>query len=196
VSYEWDVFLSYPRTAHVQPWIDKHFLPVFKGHLEGLLPHDPRIFIDSDLSTGVQWPEHIRNALLRSRVMIAVWTPPYFRSQWCMAEWVTMLQREQALIEAGKPAATGLIYPIKYSDGNNFDNRAKATQFHDLSRFTYKYDCFLDSTLYLQFDDEVRQIAEDIDAKLAEAPDWSPDFPFADPTLVVENTSSIELPRM
>ncbi|RWX19233.1 TIR domain-containing protein [Rhizobium leguminosarum] len=196
MSYVWDVFLSYPRSEQVQPWIDKHFLPVLRGHLDGLLLDEPKIFVDSTQPTGVQWPEHIRDALLRSRIMVAVWTPPYFRSQWCMAEWVSMLKREDALKSAGKPQPNGLVYPVKFSDGHNFDERAKTTQSRDLTQFAYKYDSFRDSPRYLDFDDAVRAIAQEIELRLGEAPDWSPDFPFADPASVVENTSRIKLPRL
>ncbi|MFK3968889.1 toll/interleukin-1 receptor domain-containing protein [Ensifer adhaerens] len=196
MSYVWDVFLSYPRSQQVLPWIERHFLPMFYGHLEGILPHKPQIFVDSAQPTGVQWPQHIQTALLRSRVMVAVWTPPYFRSAWCMAEWESMLEREAFLAREGIPHPDGLVYPLVFSDGKNFDPRAKKTQSRDLSKLNYHHECFRDSLKYLDFDDAVRTIAEEIEDRIIAAPEWNPHFPIVDPAGVSTQSSTIKLPRI
>ena len=196
MSYEWDVFLSYPRTERVQPWLEKHFIPLLRMHLEGLLADEPKIFVDSMQPTGVQWPQHIQAALARSRVMVAIWTPPYFSSDWCMAEWESMLQREVFLAERGNPQPSGLVYPLVFSDGKNFDERAKKTQSRDLSKLNYHHDCFRDSSKYLEFDDEVRKIAEDIENRIIVAPEWNSLFPLADPAAVLKTKSKIKLPSI
>lgn len=182
MGYRFDIFVSYPRSGQVRSWVHNHFLPVLGDCLDAHLPDEPRIFVDTEQPTGVEWPEHIREALLKSRLLIAVWTPPYFRSQWCLAEWISMLEREQVLAQGGCKLDRGLIYPVIYSDGKHFDERAQNTQYRkDLSKYTYPYDCFRDSTAYLEFHDAMMSISQEIEAHLNDVPDWQPDWPVATP---------------
>ena len=182
MAYEFDVFLSYPRAGQVGPWVHNHFLPVLRNCLDVHLAYEPRIFVDSAQPTGVKWPENIKEALLRSRLMVAVWTPPYFRSDWCLAEWFSMLERENWLAQNGSKPKRGLVYPVVYSDGKHFDPRAQATQYRrDLSAFTYPYPGFKDSAAYLQFHDAIMTMAQEIEDHLGEIPAWQPDWPVVAP---------------
>ena len=195
MAYDYDVFLSYPRGGHVCAWVHNHFLPLLLEGLRNRLKHTPRIFVDTAQPTGVQWPDNIRNALTASRLLVAVWTPPYFRSEWCLAEWESMLAREAVLRRSGHNARRGLVYPVVYSDGDHFDPRAKDTQFRrDLSSFTYPYPCFRDSTRYLCFHDTMMSIAEEIERHLSETPDWQPDWPIVAPAPV--SCPPMALPRL
>ncbi|SCX26052.1 hypothetical protein DSM25558_3919 [Agrobacterium sp. DSM 25558] len=196
MSYQWDVFLSYPRSQQVLPWIEKHFLPLLQGQLENLLDYEPKIFVDFAQATGVRWPNNIRDALLRSRVMVAIWTPPYFRSDWCMAEWESMLEREKYLYDSGVIQAKGLVYPVVFSDGKNFHPRAKDTMHKDLSHLNYRHDCFRDSPKYLEFDDAIRAIAEELEGHISAAPNWNSAFPIINPDDVGIMNTSIKLPRL
>lgn len=182
MGYQYDIFVSYPRAGQVGSWVHKHFLPVLSECLNVHLPDEPRIFVDTDQPTGIQWPEHIKEALLKSRLLMAVWTPPYFRSQWCIAEWTSMLEREQLLAEDGCKPDRGLVYPVIYSDGKHFDERAKNVQYRkDLTKYTYPYECFKDSTTYLEFHDAMMSISQELEVHLNEIPDWEPDWPIATP---------------
>lgn len=187
MAYLWDIFVSYPRNNPVGQWVHKHFHPVLQGCLDGLLPTPPRIFIDVEQPTGTKWPQHIVDALLKSRMLIAVWTPPYFRSGWCMAEWETMLQRESYFKSQGKPLERGLVYPVVYSDGKHFDPRAKSTTYRrDLTSYTYPYSGFRESAAYLKFHDAVASIAEEIESHLELIPEWEPNWPVATPPPTTE----------
>ena len=182
MAYEFDIFISYPRAGQVGPWVQNHFLPVLRDCLDVHLADNPRIFVDIAQSTGVQWPENIQEALLKSRLMVAVWTPPYFRSDWCVAEWGSMLERENRLAQDGCKPNRGLVYPVIYSDGKHFDPRAKTTQYkRDLSKYTCPYPCFKDSTAYLGFHDTIMAIAQEIEEHLGEIPDWQPNWPIVAP---------------
>ena len=182
MDYEFDIFLSYPRAGQVGPWVHNHFKPVLSSCLDVYLAHAPRIFMDSEQPTGVEWPENIKAALLKSRLMVAVWTPPYFRSDWCRAEWFSMLERENFLAQEGRKPERGLVYPVVYSDGKHFDPQAKATQYRkDLTTFTFPYACFKDSPLYLAFHSAIMSIAEEIESHLDEIPAWQPDWPIVGP---------------
>ena len=194
MAYEYDIFLSYPRKGQVCPWVHNHFLPLLRECLDSHLENEPRIFVDTAQPTGVQWPQNIKDALLHSQLLVAVWTPPYFRSQWCLAEWNTMLERESKLQHSGNNPHRGLVYPVVYSDGDHFDQRAKATQYRgDLTRFTYPYPCFKESSKYLLFHDAMMSIAEEIERHLLEIPGWQADWPFVEPDTIA--TSRMSLPR-
>ena len=187
MDYEFDIFVSYPRAGHVGPWVQNHFLPVLRHSLDAELSETPRIFADIELPTGTRWEASIKNALLTSRLMVAVWTPPYFRSRWCMAEWESMLEREKSLAEDGRNPERGLVYPVIFSDGKHFDDRARATQYgQNLSNFTYPYKCFRESTLYLEFHNKIKTIAQEVDNHLEQIPDWQPNWPVKIPEPIPE----------
>jgi hypothetical protein len=153
-------------------------MPLLRDCLDATLPSAPRIFIDQSQPTGVHWPTHIQTALLESKLMVAVWTPPFFRSDWCLAEWKSMLEREDLLAGQGIKPARGLIYPVVYSDGKHFDAKAKERQYQtNLSSFTYPYECFKESGAYLQFYDAVMSIAQEIEDHLGQVPPWQPNWP-------------------
>lgn len=128
--------------------------------------------------------------------MVAIWTPPYFRSDWCMAEWESMMKREAYLAEAGSPMVGGLVMPVVFSDGANFDPRAKETQSRDFSKLNYQHECFKESQKYLDLDDAVRALAEEIEHRIANAPAWDAAFPIADPAAVLLARGVMKLPRM
>ncbi|MGN7805777.1 TIR domain-containing protein [Ensifer sp. 22521] len=196
MAYEWDIFLSYPSTPYVQPWVDNHFFPLLRDHLDALLPNEPRIFVDRAQPVGVEWPDNIKHALKHSRMMVAVWTPPYFRSHWCIAEWESMLAREQRFASLGTVNRMRLVYPVKYSDGRNFDERAQRIQVKDLSSFGYHLPNFREAVAYMEFYEAVRDVAEDVEARLATAPDWEPDFPLVNVDPIIQTGPRVRLPRI
>ena len=182
MAYEFDIFMSYPHAGHVGPWVKNHFLPELRNCLDIHLADNVRIFVDSEQPTGVQWPENTKNALLKSRLLVAVWTPPYFRSDWCVAEWSSMLERQKKLEQDGSTLNRGLVYPVVYSDGKHFHTRAKETQYRrDLSKYTCPYPCFKESVTYLEFHQTVMEIAQEIEKHLEEVPDWQPNWPIVPP---------------
>lgn len=193
LAYEWDVFVSYPRDGQAGTWVHNHFLPVLRECLNSVLPHQPRIFTDDELPTGGIWSDDLKRALLHSRLLVAVWTPPFFRSNWCMAEWESMLAREAAL--AGDRPPRGLVYPVVFSDGDHFTPRAKQTQHRrDLNAFAYPYPAFRDSAAYLLFHDAMMDIAMEIEAHLRTIPAWCAGWPIVEP--VVGNAPPLALAQL
>ena len=80
------------------------------------------------------------------------------------------------------------MYPVVFSDGEHFDERARETQYRrDISEFTYPYPCFRDSVLYLDFHRAVTSIAQEICEHLTEIPDWQPDWPIIIPEEIPTN---------
>lgn len=195
MDYEFDIFLSYPRKGNPGRWVNLHFHPLLRDCLNDHLDHDVHIFLDTQQPTGIPWPNHLKVALQKSRLLVAIWTPLYFRSSWCVAEWESMLAREALLDGEGVTPPRGLVYPIKFSDGDHFDQRAKDTQYRrDLSEFTFPYSCFTHSTRYLDFHSIVNSVAEEIADHLQHTPPWRLNWPLVEPNPLA--TLIVPLPRL
>lgn len=191
LTYTWDVFVSYRRTGNVTNWVLNHLVPVLTRCLEDEMCRSPRVFLDTRIEIGSRWPDELAEALLRSRYMLCVWSPPYFSSDWCTAEWRSMLAREQAI----SMPAPHLIYPVVYSDGDTFPPEARDVQSRlDLSQYGYPYEQFSRTEAYLDFHARVRTIAVDLSSRLDAAPDWRQDWPIIRPNSIP--TPRPQLPRL
>ncbi|TMQ15607.1 MAG: ParA family protein [Deltaproteobacteria bacterium] len=72
-DYEWDVFVSYPRTPHVTVWLSEQLLPRLQGSMASTLDPVPKIFMDrAEVATAERWAAAQRSVLARSRVMLAI----------------------------------------------------------------------------------------------------------------------------
>jgi hypothetical protein len=193
MSYEWDVFLSYPRKGNSGDWVRNHFHSELVGALDQELVDQPNVYFDQNQAPGVHWPNHLRRALLRSKVLVAVWSPPYFRSPWCLAEWSSMRAREQHLRLAGNTGHE-LVYPVVFWDGQNFPREARETMWHDLSEFSLPSPEFSKTTAYVDFQRRIQRVAAEVAARLKAAPPWEAGWPVELPELDV--APAFALPRL
>src|SRR4051794_13044009 len=116
--YQYDIFISYRRAPPVSDWVENHFRRLLEEWVgESFAEREPRLFIDTRVETGTDWPLELRNALLRSCLLVPVWSPRYFRSAWCMAELRSMRAREQQLGMRTQSDSSGLIFPVRFNDG-------------------------------------------------------------------------------
>jgi hypothetical protein len=127
MSYEFDVFISYPRRDPVGPWVQDRLHPLLTRWLGASMIQPPRIFIDGAMEDGTNWPSNLSESLHRSKYMVAVLAPPYFGSAWCLSEWDTMRRRATSL-GLGTGLQVGLIQPIRFIDGNSFPQEAQDLQ--------------------------------------------------------------------
>lgn len=177
MAYQYDVFLSYPRTKSAGEWVRNHFHHLLVECLEDELAERPRVFFDETMTIGTRWPENIRSALLHSRMLVAVWTPTYFKSDWCMAEWMSMLERER-LLGLGTGDQPGLVFPVTYSDGKHFHPIARNTQSReDFKPYTCPVPILQSTALFVEFHAKMRSLAAEIAQRLDEIPEWQPDWP-------------------
>lgn len=138
-DYVYDVFVSYRRRQPVLDWVKNHFYPLLEQRLPDELPvdHKTRIFVDWDeIEIGSAWPAKLSQALKRSRCILPVWSPEYFRSDWCLAEWKTMMERERLLGLRTEQRPGGLIFPVIFADGEHFPQEARVVQSKDLRKGT------------------------------------------------------------
>jgi hypothetical protein len=134
------------------------------------------------MQDGANWPADLRQRLLSSRLLVAVWNAPYFQSAWCMAEWKSFKAREEMLGLFSDARPQGLVYPVRYADGDSFPEDAHVTQCHrDFSALSYPDEHFATSAKYMEFDDQVQSMASELVAALARAPEWRSDFPVVEP---------------
>jgi hypothetical protein len=194
-AYLHDVFISYRRRSPAGDWVRNHFYPLLEQRLPDCLPidHEARIFIDWDLETGVIWPDKLAEALKTSKCMLAVWSPEYFRSAWCLAEWKTMLERSRLLSQANPPKPPRLIYPVTFADGIHFPQEAKLHQQRDLRKWNMPHPSFKASQDYLDFDREMQALCEELSEMILQAPAWE-DWPVVTPPPVAN--FKVDLPRL
>jgi hypothetical protein len=183
MDYKYDFFLSYSRKNPVGAWVRNHFHPELSQWVDSFAVQPARVFIDRDIEEGEHWPERLEQALRHSKYLVAIWSPQYFSSRWCMAEWQSMRSREARLGLATPQAPRGLIYPVVFSDGKSFPAPAQAVQRQDLSTLNYPNPEFKQTTRYLEFVDRMKSICESLATWIDErpAPAFDPNWPVVRP---------------
>jgi hypothetical protein len=157
--------------------------------------HETKIFVDWDgIETGAAWPLTLQHALKRSRCLLPVWSPEYFRSKWCQAEWKTMLERERLLGLRTLALSEGLIYPVTYFDGENFPPEAQNCQQKDLCKWNSPHPVFNSTAGYVEFDQQVQTLVQELAQMILRAPAWQ-DWPVVVPEDLVE-PRTVSLPRL
>ena len=177
-GYEYHVFVSYKRSGDVGEWVHNHFHPLLVRRLEALLDEDPRVFIDREIDIGADWPTRLSDALHKSCCLVSIWTPSYFRSKWCLAEWQTIAERERIEVASNVGNRLSLTYPIVYSDGDSFPVEAKSVQGRlDMHDFAYPFEQFRRSEKYMAFFDRMHDVAESVAARINSVPAWNDNWP-------------------
>ena len=194
-DYLYDVFISYRHKPPMGEWVRNHFYPLLEQRLPDCLPvaHDTKIFIDWDIETGAAWPAKLRQALRTSRCLLAIWSPEYFRSAWCQAEWQTMLERHRLLDLGTEQNPAGLIYPVTFADGEHFSSEAKEAQQRDLRKWNIPHPSFRETKDYVDFDREVQVLCKELAEMIQRAPAWQ-EWPIVTPA--VPTNVMVKLPRL
>jgi hypothetical protein len=181
--YEYDVYISYQRDVGTVPeWVRTHFYPRLSELLDDNADSNVKIFFDGNVRSGFTWPQELRNALQRTKILVPVCSPKYFRDQWCLAEWHSMARREKIVGMASQTGLRSLIYPVIFCDSKNFPAYAHERQMRDLKRWNQPYPQFQASFAYLDFHREVEQIAVELADLIKQVPEWRPDWPVELPT--------------
>jgi len=180
-GYEFDLFISYARRGSVQKWLLNHFHRKLLDCLADQFAPTPKVYVDKGMSRAVHWPSDLRHALRHSKIMIQLLTPQYFESNWCMAEWHSMLERERMLGLAGPENPQGLVYPILYSDSDNFPLEGKLRSWWDFKEFAYPDPVYQQTHEFVRFHHEVNRLAGDLVQLLGQVPPWRPDWPDVEP---------------
>jgi TIR domain-containing protein len=79
-----------------------------------------RVFLDDrKVRPGMEVETTVHEALRDSRVLLAVLSPQYFESGWCLTEFHTMLARQQT-------TGQRVVYPLAVWDGDKYPPEARA----------------------------------------------------------------------
>lgn len=192
MAYENDIFVSYRRSETVGLWVKNHFASRLEARLNEVAPGQVRVFCDFRMSDGVNWPAELKRQVQNSRLLLTIWSADYFRSTWCMAEWQSFRHRETSLGLFSKEHPQGLVYPVRYADGDYFHSDAQlALCRKDFSSLSYPDEVFRSSAKYLEFDDLVRSMAQELVALIPTVPPWSDNFPIVEPAAL----PPVSLPR-
>src|SRR5262249_10268736 len=155
-----DVFISFRRQNSTLLWMKNHFYPLLNDYLLASIPPDrqPSIFIDWTLDPGTHWPSALCEAAQCSRLLVAVLSGEYFRSEWCLAEWRTFTRRSELIASAKRGAKCRLIYPVLWYGKDALPDEAKEMQYADFSDYTTAQPIFRESRKYVEFDDKVKEV--------------------------------------
>lgn len=179
--YKYDIFVSYkrepPKKQLITPWLIEVLDRIEYWLRQELGGRHIEVFFDqTSIGVGDEWPDKIRQALLSSRCLLAVWSPEYFRSSWCVSEWKSFLAREN--IYGTKKR---LIVPICFHDGIWFPDEARKVQQLDLAPYAGTTRAFWVSPRADELDQKLQQFAPILARAVAEAPEHKPDWPIEMP---------------
>ena len=178
MAYKYDVFLSYNLKYPHGDWVNNIFLPFFKPLLEDALNiHSVSIFQDtSGILTGQDWENRILDALLHSRIMVSIFTPAYFNSEWCKKEFAIMDYRQRELGYMSLQNSNGIIVPLKISDGEHFPEIAKELQIADFNNYHRIGPGFPYTPLYIEMQGKLQSWINDVAYAHKNAPDWNAEW--------------------
>ena len=90
-GYEADIFVSYSHTNDRDGWVTELKSKLASGLAD--LSEDVDVWFDADrLQTGDRFKQEIQEKLSNTRVLIAVLSPAYLKSRFCMEEELTWFQ--------------------------------------------------------------------------------------------------------
>jgi hypothetical protein len=184
-GYEYDIFFSYKRDVQSKKWHSKVAEKIEFWLRKELNQQKINLFIDKeDIEIGERWKMKIADGLKRSKCLVALLSPDYFNSPWCVSEWKTFLAREKMLEQLGIESR-GLIVPAIYHDGEHFPAEAKDIQAVDFSDYNSTMDFFWHSEDGYIFErDKLKTFSKEIAKTVQRAPAYREDFPI----VVVEST--------
>ena len=134
LSYEYDVFISYPRAAPINAWRD-YFSDKLTYWLGEQLGRDAKLFVDKNIPHGAQWPDTMARGLALSRITIPLLSKRYYASKWCVSEaYATIFKQGRIINKPIRVAPPRLLFPVALHDGEdpNIINR-----FPDITKVQY-----------------------------------------------------------
>jgi len=166
LDYEHDIFISYRRMDKVWiRWTKENFVQPLHSLLR---PVDSgiKIFADYQIEIGALWPDYVARALARSRLMIPVLCPDYFKSDWCRLELALMHHR--AINQSAS-----IILPFIINDGDCFPPEIQAIQSVSIHDFANPY-MLTNSPRQEDFAEHLKACCPRIHDALATVPQFDP----------------------
>lgn len=172
MGYQYDIFVSY-RHGQINDWLKHIFLPTFKNHLEMAIGREPKIYWDDQIRVGDSWKLNLYKSLALSRCLLSFWHPEYFKSEWCIKEFMIMKHRERIEKYRTMSNPNGLILGILVGDGEYLPKFANQIQYLDCRDYYYSGLAFKETRLFVEFEEKIKkQWAPQIGQAIKKAPEW------------------------
>ena len=190
MTYEFDIYVSHTGEGVAARWAQETFLPQLGEALA--LEDVPRMFTDRPLGLDRLSPRQ-EAALLHSKCLLAVWSPSYFASAVCMAEWTTMLGREESVegTEIGRRFVVGILFAGEW---DLLPSEARRGPAHDCRDFSALTPALRETPVYLAFEGVVQRVSRELTEMMLHAPDWRSDWLVRYPEPI--DLPAIPLPRL
>lgn len=178
MAYEFDIFLSYKRGQQHGTWVNEILWPLLAPYIEDAVGgRDIRIFKDDrEILSGSEWEKSIMKSLLNSRIMVAVLSPKYFNSEWCIREFQMFHYRQIRLGYMSEENTNGLIVPIKLNDGDYFPICVGKIQSLDCRNYFKTGEGFTKTTQYADLQDKLNAWSHDVAHAIKNSPEWSEEW--------------------
>lgn len=169
-DYQFDVFVSYGHESALAELI-QDFVKILKAELELHRP-DIKIFFDiTELAPDILLARATREALARSKLLLAFVTPSYLKRVFTLSEFLTFQDRE-------KITKSDLIVAIALRGERQLPEAVKRHRLYDLSNeFLYSADVNPPMSSALK----IREIAQAILSLMEKVPRFSEDWPVVTP---------------
>jgi hypothetical protein len=173
-EYEFDVFLSVKDDAIFNEWVRDVFLPLFTSYLKNDIietcnrPTLGVFYYGKNLELGDPWPTELRDAIRGSRLALALCSPEYFFSRWCLTELHSFLAR-------AKSKTAKVLVPVSIHDGAAFPEEVRQIQVGNLASFVVVGEGFKSTKSYSSFQTELKALSKRVATLVAKAPpfeDW------------------------
>jgi MinD-like ATPase involved in chromosome partitioning or flagellar assembly len=187
-DYEYDVFVSYDGS--MSEWVAE-FVRNLRANLDIRRPTPSRIFTDiREVAVGSYWEQEISTALGRSKVMLALVTPRYFRSTHTVQEFQTFVERSR--LTSGR-----VLLPVVLSgDSFHFPDFFREMSWKDLRSLPQSMLKGPSSRRSSEWFRAITDIAETVDRMIDEAPPLDPGWPIANAPSSDELSPPVPLPRL
>ncbi len=175
MSYKYEIFFSYKRDDKSNAWHEELKNIIVHWVREEADIDEVRVFFDKEeIRAGHRWKQKISQALRDSKCLVAIWSPQYFRSPYCVAEWLSFHERSRRTNKL-------LIAPASRCDGENFPSDAREFQFASFNKYAHTVTSFWKTDRAAEFEDQlIKPFASDVASMIRDAPDHSTDFPIVD----------------
>lgn len=198
-AYKYDIFLSVKSDKTFDEWVADTFMPLFESFVrQDIISECQRLPLGSAggmyyyrkaLAPGDPWPEELREAIQCSRLAIALCSPEYFYSEWCLTEFYSFLERTR--LKKAK-----VLVPISIHNSSSFPADLKGIQRLELADYVIVGPGFKETKKYTLFQEELKTLSKNVARLVKEAPlfeEWpiiAKQPPGTTPTLVQETIST------
>jgi hypothetical protein len=168
MGYRYDVFVSYTwRVRRAQQWVRDVLHPPLTEFLELEAKISPdRVFLDERaVRPGMDVETKVHDALRDSRMLLAVLSPQYFDSGWCLTEFHTMLDRQRR-------TGTRVIYPLAVWDGDKYAAEAQRLAPRNFNQ----WGTLERNMRRKRFSDTVRELAKELEPLVRGCPTHDPSW--------------------